>query len=75
MKATHVGLGVKFGGVCAVCGSHTGSRAFELDATSLYRTEEGKYVVVHPSCAGGRTKSRVGGGVTYRTAPKATITI
>jgi hypothetical protein len=75
MKATHKGLGVRFGGRCAVCGRHTGDRDYERAATSLYRREDGRFVVVHPACAGGRTKTRVGGGCAYRTQPNATIEV
>lgn len=75
MILTHVGLGVKYGGVCPVCKSQTGSRSFELAATSLYRGADGKFHVVHPICAGGATKSRVSGGVAYRTQPSHTLEV
>lgn len=69
MKITHKGLGVKFGGRCAVCGRPTGDRDFEKAKTSLYKRESGGFAVVHPECAGGRTTSRVRGGVAYSVAP------
>lgn len=75
VKARHMGLGVKFGGNCAVCGRHTGNREFEKAATALYKTEHGKFVVVHPACAGGKTKHAVGGGIKYRDSPDSTIDI
>jgi hypothetical protein len=74
-KLKHYKLGAKYAGPCAVCGQHTGSRSFELAATSLYTDEVGKYRVVHPSCAGGSTKSRVNGGVAYRVGPATQIKI
>lgn len=73
MIAKHIRLGVKFDGSCAICGRPTGSRAFELEQTSLYRRSDGKFCAVHPQCAGGKTKSRVGGGVAYRLEPASTM--
>jgi hypothetical protein len=75
MKAKHVGLGVRYGGRCLVCGQATGSRPWELAQTSLYKLENGKFGVAHPRCAGGQTKSRVGGGTAYRVEPQDEIEI
>lgn len=73
MKAKHLGLGVKFGGRCAVCGRETGNREFEKAQTSLYKKADGTFAVVHPTCAGGSTKNS--GGVKYRIEPKAEIEV
>jgi hypothetical protein len=70
----HVGLGCRFGGTCPVCGRSI-DRQHELTAASLYRRPDGKYAAVHTECAGGRTKSRVGGGMSYRTQPRSTIEV
>jgi len=43
MKATHVRLGIRYAGQCAVCGKWTGDRDFERDGTSLYRWRWGRY--------------------------------
>lgn len=75
MIAEHKGLGVKFGGKCAVCGRDTGSRPYEMAATALYKTDAGKFLVVHPTCAGGGTKNKIGGGIVYRREPRETIEI
>ena len=75
MKAKHMGLGVKFGGRCAVCDRPTGERDFEKAATSLYKLANGTFLVVHPACAGGRTKNAVGGGTKYRTEPNSEIEV
>ena len=69
--AKHISLGARFGGSCAICGS----TCHDLAKTSLYRKADGKFVVVHPACAGGSTKSAVGGGAKYRTEPKGVIEI
>ena len=73
MKATHKGLGVKFGGACGVCGRDTGKREFERAVTALYQREDGKFIPVHPECAGGQTKNS--NGVKYRVAPKDSIEV
>lgn len=74
MKITYVGLGVRFGGRCPVCRTHTGDEAWERAETALYRGE-GRYWPVHARCAGGRTKTRVGGRVVWRDEPDRTLTI
>jgi len=73
VKATHIRLGVKFGGRCPICKRDTGSRSWELSQTALYRSADGKFHPVHPKCAGGSTKSKVGGGAAYRQEPKKEI--
>jgi len=73
MKAHHVGLGVKFGGKCLVCGRQTGEREFEKSATSLYRLANGKFGAVHPACANGSTKNS--NGTKYRVEPDSVIDI
>ena len=75
MTAEHKGLGVKYGGKCGVCGQDTGSREFEKAATSLYKTEDGKFLPVHPTCAGGRTKTKINGGIVYARQPEGVIEI
>lgn len=76
MKATHKGLGVKFGGCCLVCRRNTGAREFEMARTSLYKLDNGKFGAVHPECAGGSTKTKIGGGGTvYRREPAEVIEI
>jgi hypothetical protein len=75
MKARHVGLGVKFGGNCLVCGRPTGN-SYEMASTSLYKLDNGKFGVVHPRCAGGSTKNACGGGgVKYKTEPASVIEV
>ena len=75
MTLHHIGLGVKFGGNCPVCHRNTGVREFEKAATSLYKDTGGHFHPVHPGCAGGRTKSAVGGSIKYRTEPNSTIEV
>lgn len=73
MTLNHKGLGVKFGGRCPVCNGDTGNRDFEKEKTALYRSQDGRFFPVHPECAGGSTKSAVGGGIKYRNEPKAVV--
>ncbi len=75
MKAIHKGLGVKFGGNCLICHRATGSRPFEMATTSLYKLDNGKFGPVHPECAGGRVKNKIGGGPVYRMEPSNEIEI
>ena len=75
ISAKYVGLGVKFGGACGVCGRDTGTRDFERAATALYKRADGRFVPVHPACAGGSTKSRIGGGIAWRQQPHDTIEV
>ncbi len=75
MRATHKGLGVKFAGQCEICGTSTGTREFEKAQTALYKRDDGKFVVVHPICVGGKTKGKVNGGTAYRVAPPDTIEV
>jgi len=79
--ATHIKLGVQFGGVCPLCKRQTGDRPHEKAGTSLYGytvrvddKEVKKYLPVHPSCAHGQTKNSTG-GLKYRTEPKAQIEV
>lgn len=75
MQAKHMGLGVKYGGRCGVCGRDTGSRPFEMAVTALYKREDGKFTPVHPHCAGGATKNAVGGGAKYKREPEGVIEV
>jgi hypothetical protein len=69
MRAKVLGLGVKYGGRCVVCGCDTGSRAWELAQTMLLRYDDGHYGVAHPVCCHAKVKTRVGGGVVLVDAP------
>lgn len=73
MRYRHIRLGVRYPGQCFICGLPTGGRPWELASTSLYQSEDGRYAVAHVKCAGGKTKSAVGGGVYYATAPRSII--
>lgn len=75
MTAKHIGLGVRFGGRCGVCGRHTGTRDFELAKTALYKRSDGKFCPVHPECAHGVVKNKIGGGVVYRSEPDYSIEV
>jgi hypothetical protein len=75
MRAEHKGLGVRFGGCCLVCGRATGNRDWEKAGTSLYKLANGKFGAVHPACAGGSTKHKVGGGTAYSQEPAAFIEV
>lgn len=75
MRAHHVGLGAKYPGKCLACGRLTGARSHELEATSLYKRDDGKFAVAHPECVGGRVKHRVGGGSAYRTEPESSVEV
>lgn len=75
MKAKLITLGVKFEGCCPLCGQRTGSRPWELASTALYKREDGRWLAVHPRCAGGSTRTRVAGGVAWATPARVTIDV
>lgn len=60
-----VRLGAKFAGRCVKCDDDTGRG----DDTLLLKGEDGAYRVGHPRCFGIRTKSKVGGGRDFSSAP------
>ena len=75
MRLTHVGLGARFAGQCAVCSGTTGSKDWERKETCLYRDEAGKYRVVHPRCAGAKIGHAVSGAAVYKTPAAETIEV
>lgn len=75
MKARHIGLGVRCPGFCGVCGKDTGHGEFNLQQTALYKREDGRFCPVHASCAGGLTKTAIGGRLKYRREPRDEIEV
>lgn len=72
MTYTFYKLGARFSGPCFVCKKYTGSKPYELAETLIYMKDK-TFVVAHARCVGAITKSKIGGGLAFRTAPPDTV--